>query len=119
MEVMLITSSGGKRWVIPKGIVEANLSAADSAAKEAEEEAGVEGIVYPTPLGSYQRQKWGGTCTVEVFLMQVEQMWEEWPESYRQRRWVTIEEATALVEEEELRHLLRRAPAFLTSLSQG
>lgn len=117
MQVMLITSSGGKNWVIPKGIVEADLSAAESAAKEAEEEAGIAGTVYPTPIGSFQREKWGGTCIVEVFLMNVEHEWEDWPESYRRRVWLTIEEAASRVREEGLKDLLRRAPAFLASLS--
>ena len=42
MRVLLITSQGGRRWVIPKGIVEPGLSAVVSAAKEALEEAGNE-----------------------------------------------------------------------------
>ena len=69
MRVLLITSQGGRRWVIPKGIVEPGLSAVVSAAKEALEEAGIDGRVDPAPMGSYKRQKWGGTCSVEVFLI--------------------------------------------------
>ncbi len=118
MQVLLITSTGGKRWIIPKGIVEPGLSASISAAKEAEEEAGLEGTLYPTPMGTYQRKKWGGTCTVEVFLMDVEQVSDEWPESFRRRQWRTIEKAAGLVEEQDLKQLLRRVPAFLASLSQ-
>ena len=117
MQVLLITSSGGRRWVIPKGIVEPGLSASASAAKEAQEEAGLEGHVYSTPMGTYQRQKWGGTCTVEVFLMEVVEVFETWPEAFRHRQWMTIEAAAALVEEEDLKRLLRRVPAFLASLS--
>ncbi len=116
MQVLLITSTGGKRWVIPKGIVEPGLSASVSAAKEAEEEAGLEGTVYPTPMGTYQCEKWGGTCTVEVFLMEVVEVWDDWPESFRRRQWMTIEEAAALVREADLKQLLRHAPAFLASL---
>ncbi len=115
MQVLLITTTRGNRWIIPKGIVKPGLSALVSAAKEAKEEAGLEGTVYPTPMGTYQRKKWGGTCTVEVFLMDVEQVSDEWPESFRHRQWRTIEKAAALVEEEDLKQLLRRAPAFLAS----
>ena len=113
--VLLITSNSGRRWVIPKGIVEADLSAAASAAKEALEEAGIEGLVHPASIGTYQRQKWGGTCSVEVFLMEVETVFEEWAESHRRRRWMTLEEAAAYVEEDDLKALLRRVPAVLAA----
>jgi phosphohistidine phosphatase len=43
LEVLVITSRKGTRWVLPKGIVEPGMTAAASAAKEAMEEAGVEG----------------------------------------------------------------------------
>jgi phosphohistidine phosphatase len=45
VEVLLITSRKGTRWVLPKGVVEPGLSPATSAAKEALEEAGVRGTV--------------------------------------------------------------------------
>ena len=35
VEVLVITSSDGLRWVVPKGLVEPGMTAADSAAKEA------------------------------------------------------------------------------------
>jgi len=45
VEVLLITSSDGQHWVIPKGVIEPGMSAAESAAKEAYEEAGIRGRV--------------------------------------------------------------------------
>jgi 8-oxo-dGTP pyrophosphatase MutT (NUDIX family) len=44
MEVLLIGSSKGTHWVIPKGIHEPGLSATESASHEALEEAGVKGV---------------------------------------------------------------------------
>lgn len=41
LQVLLTTSRRNKRWIIPKGLIEYHLSAADSAAQEAWEEAGV------------------------------------------------------------------------------
>ena len=41
IEVLLITSQTSGHWIIPKGIVEPELSSAASAAQEAYEEAGV------------------------------------------------------------------------------
>ncbi len=43
IEIFLITSVKKQRWIIPKGYVEFNLSAFESAKKEAIEEAGVLG----------------------------------------------------------------------------
>jgi len=108
VEVLLITSRSGKRWVVPKGIVESDLSPAESAAKEAWEEAGVRGSVRPESVGTYQYQKWGGTCTVEVFALDVELPEDTWPEQeLRQRRWFDVEGAAELVREEGLPAMIR------------
>ena len=45
LQVLLITSRSGKRWVIPKGIVESEFSPQESAQKEAYEEAGITGKI--------------------------------------------------------------------------
>jgi phosphohistidine phosphatase len=52
LEVLLVTSRKGTRWVLPKGVVEPDLSPAASAAKEALEEAGVRGPIDDEPLGA-------------------------------------------------------------------
>jgi phosphohistidine phosphatase len=106
VEVLLITSRKRRRWVLPKGIREPGMSAAESAAKEALEEAGVEGPVSAEPVGRYQYRKWGGTCTVEVFTMAVESVLDRWPEQFRDRQWLTPEEAARRVEEPDLERLL-------------
>ncbi len=111
IEVMLITSSGGKRWVIPKGLIEPNMTPQDSAAKEAWEEAGVLGRVFPDLMGTYQYYKSGCTLQVEVFLLQVETVLENWPEAYkRKRQWVSIPKAIKRVDEPELKVILRDLP---------
>lgn len=112
--VLLITSHRGHHWVIPKGIVERGLTPAASARKEAWEEAGVHGQVGTTPVGTYDYEKWGGTCRVRVFLLEVEQVLDEWPESnVRRRRWVSPEAAATLVRNEGLRRILHDARSYL------
>lgn len=106
IEFLLITSRKKKRWVLPKGVREPELSFADSAAKEALEEAGIEGETGTTEVGTYEYGKWGGTCTVKVFAMHVESMHETWPEMYRDREWLSPREAATRVEEPQLRHML-------------
>ncbi len=67
LEVLMITSMKRKRWIIPKGIVEPDMTPWDSAAKEALEEAGVEGDVSSQKIGRYHYEKWGGLCRCDVF----------------------------------------------------
>ncbi|MBE0617967.1 MAG: NUDIX hydrolase [Proteobacteria bacterium] len=112
-EVLLVTSRKGKRWVIPKGVVEPGLTPAASAAKEAWEEAGVRGTLRPEPLGTYRYWKWGGRCTVEVFLLEVESVAESWPEEHRTRRWSSPAEAAEAVREPALQALIRGVPLAL------
>ena len=106
LEILLVTSRRKKRWVLPKGVRELDLDASSSAAKEAFEEAGIEGETSPEPIGIYQYDKWGGTCTVEVFAMAVHTSHEVWPESYRDRIWTSPEEAAEKVGEEDLKTII-------------
>jgi len=111
LEVMLITTIRSKRWIIPKGIVEPGLSPAVSATVEAEEEAGIRGNVSDLPLGSYQREKWGGTCTVQVFPMEVTEVLDTWIEDHlRDRQWLSPQEAAARVEETDLKAMILKIP---------
>ena len=49
LEILLVRSRSG-RWTLPKGHLEARETALDAAAREAREEAGVEGDLDPVPL---------------------------------------------------------------------
>ncbi len=114
LEILLITSRRKKHWVIPKGIIEGELSSQESALQEAYEEAGIRGTIERASLGKYQYNKWGGTCTVEVFLMQVEKELETWPEDYfRERKWLDLESAQALVDNPDLKKLIAEVPKYI------
>ncbi len=119
VEIMLITSRRSKRWVIPKGVKEPGLSAAESARKEALEEAGIEGRIEAETLGRYEYAKWGGVCTVEVFVMQVETEHQRWPEQHRRREWLSAEQAAQRVREPALSAMIRSLPARLVSGLSG
>ncbi len=115
LEILVITSRRKRRWVVPKGVKEPDLSAQDSAAKEALEEAGIEGDVFPASIGSYEYEKWGGTCHVEVYGMEVKKVYEDWLESFRDRQWVPLEEAVARLGEEDLKAIVQSLPRYLES----
>ncbi len=95
IEVLMIAKTGGKKWSLPKGIVEPGMSPADSAAKEALEEAGVLGTPRPDVVGNFELAKWGGTCLVEVFAMPVDSLLPagHWESHKRVRRWFPLAEA--------------------------
>ena len=94
------------------------MTAHDSAAKEAFEEAGVRGTIDPEPLGSYEYAKWGGTCTVTVFGLAVIECLPdgEWEESHRMRLWLASEKAARRVDEPGLRAILEK---LATRLGKG
>jgi 8-oxo-dGTP pyrophosphatase MutT (NUDIX family) len=107
-KICLLTSSNGKRWVIPKGVIEPSQSPAETAIQETWEEAGLVGVLQPDPVGSFLYEKWCGTCHVTVFIMQVSDEAADWPErDLRQRQWVTLAEALELLDDEGLCDILR------------
>ena len=113
IQILLISSRKRSRWVVPKGLIERRMTPAQSAAKEAFEEAGIRGKVSESLIGSYTYKKWGGTCRVQVYLMHVEKKVKEWPEMFRIREWVEPEEAIARVNEPDLKNVLTAACASL------
>jgi uncharacterized protein len=111
--VLLVTSRETKRWVLPKGNLIAGLSPHAAAAHEAEEEAGVQGLACPTPLGTYRyrKTKKSGAALmvdVDVFPILVTQEMDEWEEqSERERRWFPLGEAANAVDEPDLQALIQ------------
>jgi 8-oxo-dGTP pyrophosphatase MutT (NUDIX family) len=106
IEILLVSSRKKKRWVIPKGIVEPDLTPQDSAAKEALEEGGILGEVLPESVGTYTYEKWGGVCRVVVFLLKVTSLEANWLEDYRDRQWFSLPEARKRLDEAELKNIL-------------
>jgi 8-oxo-dGTP pyrophosphatase MutT (NUDIX family) len=106
--VCLVTSSSGRRWVIPKGQIDPGHTAGEAALVEAWEEAGLVGVLDPEPIGAYAYEKMGRELHVTVYRMRVTEVRDEWPERHlRSRAWVTLDEALERIEEPGLRELLR------------
>ncbi len=103
LEFCLITSAKRARWGVPKGIIDPGDTAKQTALKEAEEEAGLQGQIVGEVLGRYEYHKWGSRLVVEVFLMEVTHTAEKWIEDHmRQRCWCTADEACHRIERTEL-----------------
>jgi 8-oxo-dGTP pyrophosphatase MutT (NUDIX family) len=106
--VCLITSRNGKRWVIPKGWIDAGHTAGEAALQEAWEEAGLVGALDSEPIGTYLYEKDGQRFHVTVFVMHVTNVEQNWPErSFRQRSWVSAAGFFERISEEGLLDLAR------------
>lgn len=112
LSILLVTSRGSGRWIVPKGWPIKDMSLAEAAALEAYEEAGVRGIAGEEELGRFEHEKTHPVeppllCEIALFALEVGQELDEWPErGQRSRRWFTIEEAVAAVEAEGLKRLI-------------
>jgi 8-oxo-dGTP pyrophosphatase MutT (NUDIX family) len=117
-QVLLVTSRGTGRWIIPKGWPIRGLASSQAALQEAWEEAGVKDATAGSdPIGSYAYDKTmdsGLPMPVEtlVYSVDVNGLESDFPEAgQRQRRWVSPLEAANLVDEPELKSILRVLPA--------
>lgn len=114
LRVLLITSRRTGRWIVPKGWPMSGRDAADTAAQEAWEEAGVVGKCRSRSLGHYFYFKVmpdgnEAPCLVEVFPIKVKRLAENFPErSERRRRWFSPKKAAMRVAEPELAQMIRK-----------
>ena len=113
-EVLLSSSGDTGRWVIPKGWPIKGLTPAETAAREAYEEAGVGGQVSKKPIGEFEygkRLNDGRVQPTKVEVFAFEQMVQhpEWPEQGQRRlQWFSIPDAAEAVEEPELKQIIRK-----------
>lgn len=109
-QICLITSSSGKRWLLPKGHLEHGLRLCETARQEAWEEAGLIGRINPRPVGAYEYQKLGRLYRVVIFWMEVTQVQNKWPEqNRRRRRWLSPEKALPHISHPPLRQIVGAA----------
>jgi len=124
VQILLITSRGTGRWVIPKGWPMRGLKPQDAAAMEASEEAGLVGQIEDHPIGSYHYAKLlkrGPAIDVQVivFPFHVSYQADDWKEhGQRVFEWVRYQRAAMMVAEPALRRLIvdfgaERTPTLL------
>ena len=113
VEILLVTSRGTRRWIIPKGWPQRGIPPHRAAAQEAFEEAGVAGKVSKRTVGSYWYDKSfepgiAVRCKVRVFPLRVIRQLRTWAEK-RQRRtqWYSPSQASRRVHEAHLREIIR------------
>lgn len=120
-KVLLITSRGTGRWVIPKGWPMEGRTLAGAAEQEAWEEAGARGQISHEELGRYGYDKdqdsgFAVPVEVRVFALRVSSLANTFPEDdQRDRQWFSLAEAAEHIREPGLKKILldlsRRAGA--------
>jgi 8-oxo-dGTP pyrophosphatase MutT (NUDIX family) len=115
LQVLLVTSRETQRWLIPKGWPMKGKKPHEAAAREALEEAGVEGEISSKPLGRYsywkRKSKHFQLCQVDVYRLAVQRQLASWREQgQREARWFGVSEAADRVLEPALADLIRRLP---------
>ena len=113
---LLVTSRRTGRWIFPKGSISAGMSAWDSAAKEAMEEAGVTGEIGWTAIGSYKNSDKGMPIEVDLYPLRVDNQMEQWDEmDQRLRHWALLTETKRLLADRTLSRLVEALHRELTT----
>ena len=101
VEVALVTTSGGKGWIVPKGSVGRGEEVRHAAIRETEEEAGLLGVLSRKPIGRYRHVNGDGVSRVDVYVMRVTEELEHWMEDgWRRRRWLAVPDAAERLRKE-------------------
>jgi len=109
IEILLVTTREGN-WTIPKGIIEKDLSPRTSAAKEALEEAGIEGKVKKKNVGTYTYKKFGDNYCVKVYKMKVKKVHSKWDEEhFRERLWIQFVNTSKFIKHKNLLSIINNS----------
>jgi 8-oxo-dGTP pyrophosphatase MutT (NUDIX family) len=113
VDVCLVTSRGGGRWIIPKGNPIRGLAPHEVAAQEALEEAGLVGHVGKRCIGTFKfdrsRNGRDATCRVDVYALRVERQMQTWSEMHeRSVLRCNVKTALSLVSVPNLATLINR-----------
>ncbi len=103
---LVVSSSTGKHWILPKGHIERGESPRKAALRELREEAGVVGkIIQVGPVQSYAMKN--EDVIVQYFVVQFSKSVE--PDENRTLRWETQKKALELLSFDEAKNALRES----------
>lgn len=112
--VVLITSRGKGRWILPKGRPVNGIPHADQALVEAFEEAGIVGRFGPFDPIDVVRGEGARARSLRLYPMHVRHLAERWPEEVeRRRKVVSPRKAIELLDEVALKMALEQFVASL------
>jgi 8-oxo-dGTP pyrophosphatase MutT (NUDIX family) len=107
---LIVSSSDGAHWVLPKGHIENGETPEAAALRELREEAGVVGRLLQ-PLGTHHYHKGDKAISVQYFLVETLQLAQ--PDEQRTLRWEQEDTAVDLLSFDDARHSLRQGASAL------
>lgn len=100
LQLLLVTSSSGSRWIIPKGHQEPEMTQHEVAMMEAAEEGGVLGTLRHD---LHLRCQMSNGRFLQLYAMKISKLLSSWPEEhFRVRRLVPLGEALKLIDDREM-----------------
>jgi 8-oxo-dGTP pyrophosphatase MutT (NUDIX family) len=103
---LIVSSSSGKHWVLPKGHIEAGESPEAAALRELKEEAGIKGqILGPLLIQKFEKNK--ENVTIQYFLVQM--IGVQAPREDRILRWESEETALKILTFDEAKSAFQEA----------
>lgn len=106
LQILLITSSSGNRWIIPKGSQEKGMTPCEVAVMEAVEEGGVLGTLHQDLR--LRCQMLNGRF-LKLYPMKISKLLNSWPEErLRRRRLVSLAAALKLIDDPEIVSAVKR-----------
>lgn len=116
LQVLLVTSSSGNRWIMPKGHQEPGMTQHEVAMMEAVEEGGV--------LGTLRndlrlRCQMSNGRFLQLYAMKISKLLNSWPEEHlRLRRLVSLNQALKLIDDPEMIRIVKEMGAVLKKKEQ-
>lgn len=111
IDYLVVSSSDGLNWVLPKGHIESGETPEVAALRELAEEAGVSGVaVAPLSVQHYERR--GKDVAIQYFLVRASG--STTTKETRTLRWESHDTALELLSFPEAQAALREAIAFMT-----
>ena len=112
---LLVTSRKTGRWIFPKGSISTGMTAWDSAAKEALEEAGVFGEISANAIGTYGNTDKGMRTEIDLYPLRVDAQLPVWKEmDQRLRHWALLAETKRLLADRSMAGIVEALHRQLT-----
>ncbi|MFZ4116294.1 MAG: hypothetical protein ACOYK6_06180 [Chthoniobacterales bacterium] len=111
LQVLIITSSSGNRWIVPKGRQEPGMTPHEVALMEAVEEGGVLGTIR---RDIRMRCQTSDGRFLQLYAMKISKLLGTWPEEhFRLRRLLPINDALRLIEDPKIVRAIKRLAALI------
>jgi 8-oxo-dGTP pyrophosphatase MutT (NUDIX family) len=108
IELILVTTRDGKRWILPKGQPEKRMSHPDVAKMEAYEEAGVLGAIDKDKHAEVVLSRGVKRTRLRIYPLRSKKVLKEYPESDRRKRIIVQpDDALKMISDKSLRKCVK------------